>query len=243
MQQVGESFCVHQPVLDGHMEEGAAGHLWRRLARFLLVEESGVNAAATLKIVGANLRFTGPVGGHVGGEIAVGGIDAEGEEFVERGMMGSEAESAGAEQVPVEGFEMAEIENQTVTFGYGAIVESLGENVGEERVGLLPSLAEARQQRAKGLRGCERWSHGITRATCPARAGERRPLYRAPAAASRNFFSPPGGGRSRGATGEANPAKRATDFGCAARGGGDAQFPESGRAELRIESRSWARMR
>jgi hypothetical protein len=50
------------------------------------------------------------------------------------------------EQVPIESFEMPDIEDDAMTFGNGPIVERIGPDQGEEGVALTTGVAELRTQ-------------------------------------------------------------------------------------------------
>ncbi len=96
--------------------------------------------------VAADRRGGGPVRGRVGREPAPHGIDAEGEQAVEFRREGLQPGKPRAEQVPVEGLEVAEVEDEAVPLGNRPLVERIGPDQSEQPVGTDAGHRQACQQ-------------------------------------------------------------------------------------------------
>ena len=102
---------MHEAMFEGDVEQ-----LFRDFGEQL------IDLIAGAGVVALDLGEGGPVRRLVIGELAGRGIDAEGEEGVELRMKAGAIEGVAADQVPIEGFEVAEVEDQAVAFGDGAFV-------------------------------------------------------------------------------------------------------------------------
>ena len=80
----------------------------------------------------------------VGGKLAGRRIDAEGEQAVEFRLEGAQVECIPADQVPIEGFQMAEIKDDAMAFRDGALIERVGTDEPEQFVGPLTRRGRAR---------------------------------------------------------------------------------------------------
>ncbi len=97
--------------------------------------ERAVDGLANAGVVAVNLGERGPVGGLVFRQAAHRRIDTELEQLVELGVEGRHRQRAAADQISVEGFQMAQVENIAMPFGDGAIVERIGSQQAEQLVG------------------------------------------------------------------------------------------------------------
>jgi len=162
VEKVGERFGVHQAVLDGDVQERSVCNLRGEFGARGAGAQGIVQAAADGVGVFANLGLARPVRGLVGGKISLRGVNAEGKEMIERGVVRIEGEGALAEQIPVECFQMAEVEDQAVTFGDGASIESLGSDEGKERVRVFARVFEPAEEGPKGFEFHARGGHDFT---------------------------------------------------------------------------------
>ena len=133
MHHVSQRLNVHEAVLDGDVEQ-------------LLGEavERGVESGAGAGGVIADFGFARPIGGSIGGSFAGFGIDAEGEEPIESGVEGREIEGVTREQIPIEGFDMAEVEDEAMAIGDRARIERVWIEQGKHRIGLRSGLVKTR---------------------------------------------------------------------------------------------------
>jgi hypothetical protein len=103
---------------------------------------------------GGNRR---PVGGLIAGEASTHGVDAEGKEAVEVGMKGLQSKHALVEQIPIEGLQMPDVENDAVTLGDRPLVQRIRLNDTEELIALIARARELLEQIVSdggvGLRG------------------------------------------------------------------------------------------
>ncbi len=162
MQQIRERLGVHQPMLDGHIQERAIGD--GRAAR-AAGESFGnvlIEALANARVVRTNAFFRRPIAGDIVRKFSADGIDAERKKFIERGIFGLELERAAAEKIPIENFEMSEIKNQAMSFRNGPLEERRGRNHLENRVRACTRINDPVEERLKRLRHSSGCSHGFT---------------------------------------------------------------------------------
>jgi len=70
-----------------------------------------------------------------------------------------ELEDTVAEEIPVESFEVANVEDEAMAFRYGALVERIRPYDGEELVGKATSLSQALEQFMTRLDFLLRYEH------------------------------------------------------------------------------------
>lgn len=176
MNHIGEGLGVHETVLDGDFEHG--GQLGMTLGwmseRFV---DGGIQLAANAGYIAVDFIAPRPIGGSVLGETAVNGIDAEGEESIEGALKRREAKRAVAEQVPVESFNVAEIKNDAMAFGNGAIVNRLFANDLEQLIRARASLLQAGLQGVTGTCWTRYNGHGCFDSSLDAGIGRRIRLF------------------------------------------------------------------
>ena len=125
VQHVGEGFGVHQAVFDGDLEQQAGLRMAaRRRLRPLL--DCRVECFAQAIVVRFNLGASWPVAGLIVGQASTYRVDAEGKQPVERGMKARQTKHALREEIPVEGFQVAQIKNNPVALGNRAVVNGFG---------------------------------------------------------------------------------------------------------------------
>jgi len=124
MEQVGERFRVHEAVLDCGFEHFQK--LWVALAGMF---ERGVDGRihffAKAGVVMVDFAARGPVERAIIREASTDWVNAEGEEVIERRIEGAQTEGSTAEEVPVERLDVAQIKNEAMAFGYGAVVDGV----------------------------------------------------------------------------------------------------------------------
>src|ERR1039457_3614104 len=210
MQYVGEGFGVHQAMLDGHVHQFLGGVPGSK-------REGGIQRAAHARIVIAHFTFGGPVRGPIRWQIAGAGIYAEREQLVEAGMKCGHIES-GAEQVPIERLQMAEIEDEAMPLRDGTLVQRGRIDQIEKAVGLLTrsieSLAQFRVRCHTGNYFSKRvwWGAGLQSCAGPPGPARRRAKLAVPTArkaprgwwlvvksraVQRRGWGPPAGGGGR----------------------------------------------
>src|SRR5262249_33071801 len=125
---------MHQPMLDNHVPV-----LFRRLALF----ERTVDAFTHARVVTLNLDGGGPIRGLIFRQASHWGADAELEQLVEVPMERGVMDRFAADQITVEGFEVAQIEDVSMPFRNGTIVEGAGTQQGEQFVGPLSRVGKS----------------------------------------------------------------------------------------------------
>ena len=125
-------------------------------------EQILIQLPAGLRDVLAHGLLARPVFGHVRRQIATNRIDSESEQLIERRPLGRQMESSTAQQIPVEGLEMAQIEDQPMTLGNRPVVERVGSDRGENCVSVGAGLGQSMQQWRERLRLTARRSHEFT---------------------------------------------------------------------------------
>ena len=143
VKHVGERLRVHEPVLDRHLEDQAVLEQRVRGTRKVGARQAGVDRLPHALVVALDLVQRGPCGGRLVGQAAVGGIDPEGEQLVERLVEGFAPRGAAPDQVPVEGLEVPDVEDDAVALEDRPIVEGLAANDAEQRVGAGARIAQA----------------------------------------------------------------------------------------------------
>src|SRR5271167_1245740 len=131
MEHVGEGFDVHQSMLNGDVEEGAEGEAVAP-GRVRIEGQVGkilIESVADVVHVIADSVDRGPGRGEIVGQSSADGIDAEGEEAIKLGVDRLYAGRQSAEQIPIEGFEVSDIEDDAMAFGNGAGIERVREAI------------------------------------------------------------------------------------------------------------------
>ena len=95
----------------------------------------GIERLANAADIIAHRFHRWPVRRSVRRQASIHGIDAKGKQMVELGVEGLQIQNAFAKQVPIEGFEVTNIEDDPVPLGNRAIVERFGLYQAEELVG------------------------------------------------------------------------------------------------------------
>ncbi len=96
----------------------------RRRVRPLL--DCRVECFAQAIVVRFNLGTSWPVAGLIVGQASAYRVDAEGKQPVERGMKPCQTKRALCEEIPVEGFQVAQIKNNPVALGNWPVVNGFG---------------------------------------------------------------------------------------------------------------------
>jgi hypothetical protein len=135
MKHIGESFRVHQAVLVGNAQKSFG----RESVRFAgerekASVESVVNQVAESLDVVAYFGERGPIAGLIGGQAAADGVNAKGEELVERRRARFQGKQVGAKKIPVKGLEMTDVKDDAMAFGDGPFVEGILANSPKEAV-------------------------------------------------------------------------------------------------------------
>ena len=139
MQHVGERFRVHQTMLDRDVK-----HLHQlRMAFFRALEsmlDGLIKFFTQALVVALDFRARRPIFGRVRWKAAADGVDPERKKVVESSMEGTQPESPLRQEVPVEGFDVAYVENDAVALGDGPVIEGLFADQLEKLIGTRASL-------------------------------------------------------------------------------------------------------
>jgi hypothetical protein len=135
VKDVRERFRMHQPVFDGHVQQ-----LIRDFA------EQIVNDLTCAQIVSMHFGDTGPSRGRIIRQLAGRRIDPEREQPVKFGMESTLSEPIPCDQIPVEGFHVSQVEDDSMPLRDAAIVEGIRAHQLKETVrdtaGFTESLAK-----------------------------------------------------------------------------------------------------
>jgi hypothetical protein len=88
--------------------------------------EGVVNDPPGSPAVSQHFLDAGPIGRLIFGCLPDGRVDAEFEQLIEVRMKGRDPKGLTADQIPIEGLEMPQVEDEPVTFRYGPRVYGLG---------------------------------------------------------------------------------------------------------------------
>ena len=141
MQHIGQRLDVHQPMLDGNIQQSGkrkavARAINRPLGEFVVQSSSN---SGDIVVHGFNRR---PVRRLIRGQSSAHRIDAEGEQPVKFRVKTFQAESALVQQIPVKGFKVPNVKNDAVAFGDGPFVPSCSTNDLKEGVTSLASVEQ-----------------------------------------------------------------------------------------------------
>ena len=103
VQQVGESLDVLQAVFERDVDQLVGGEL-----------QNGVDLGAGAAHVGADFGNARPVARVVLRQLAGGGVDAACEQGIEDRVDRGQTQAGGADLVPVEGFEVAQVKDEAM---------------------------------------------------------------------------------------------------------------------------------
>jgi len=99
----------------------------------------------------ADFGERGPVAGLVRGKAAIDGIDSKRKKFVERGCARFQRKQVGAKKVPVEGFKMADIKNDSIAFRDRTFVERIFTNNVKQAIAVGTSFQNKGAELVLGL--------------------------------------------------------------------------------------------
>jgi hypothetical protein len=139
MQHVGKSLDVHETVLNGDVEQ-----LRKRTPalsrRFQRGRQLVIDRRTHTLVIAKDFFALRPVVRLIVGELAVYRIDAEGKELVKARREWFQPGKFAPEEIPVKSLEMAQVEDNPMSFGDGALVEGLGADDFEEGIASRPSF-------------------------------------------------------------------------------------------------------
>jgi hypothetical protein len=125
MEHVGERLEVHETMLDGYMEELRKRSL-AVLGCFQCSRQFVIERRAHSLVIAKDLFALGPVAGLIVGELAVYRIDTKGKEVVKARRKRLQPAEFAPEEIPVESLQMAQVEDNPMSFSDGAFVKGLG---------------------------------------------------------------------------------------------------------------------
>ena len=114
VQDVRECLGMHQAMFDCHMTQRIRERI-----------EMRSELAAHAPVVLLHFGHRGPGGGWIGGKLSRRRVDPESEEAVELRMKRCHFRPEPAEQIPVEGLHVSQVEDDAVTFGDGPFVNGI----------------------------------------------------------------------------------------------------------------------
>src|SRR5579884_1708853 len=125
MDEVGKGFGMHQPMLDCDVEKHGVDF-----------PNDGIETSTHLIHISTNIRDCGPVRGLILGFLAGVRIDAEREEAIECRMEGRQSTRVPPDQIPVEGVDVAKVEDGTMPLGHRAFVPLCAADKLKEVIGM-----------------------------------------------------------------------------------------------------------
>jgi len=124
--------------------------------------DGSVEFFADAFLVALDFRASRPILGCVCGQTAADGVDTEGKKLIEGGMKGPQTEGAPRKQVPVKGFEVADIKYDAMPLGDRPVVQCFFANDSEQFIGPSAGIHEACMEIVTNARGrCGECSHGV----------------------------------------------------------------------------------
>jgi hypothetical protein len=138
MQQVRQGLGVHQSVFDRDVENH---FFWvlpitRRGLRTIL--ENVIDSFADAQIISFDLRKLRPVGRLVFREAAIHRIDAESKEVIKFLVRSAETQCVTRDQIPIECFEVADIEDDSVPLRNGPVIKRVRSHHPKQVIGHRP---------------------------------------------------------------------------------------------------------
>ncbi len=124
VEHVGQRFCMHEAVLDGHMEQ--------QMGRAVLVgavlcqsfcRQPGIDRVPHPRHVVLHLVTRRPIGGLIGREPTSYWIDAKGKNLIKLGVERRLPQNPLAQQIPVKCLQMPGVENDAMSLGNGTFVQ------------------------------------------------------------------------------------------------------------------------
>src|ERR1700688_3033292 len=144
MQHVGESFSVHQAMLDRHIEQGAEWESlwprWNRIGKCLF--QFFIQDIANFTDVRPHFGNGRPGRRLIDGKAASNGINTESKQAVKFRMETLQAQNSFVEKIPVEGLQMSDIKNDAVTLSNGPFVERIRLDDSKQPVGAPAGIGE-----------------------------------------------------------------------------------------------------
>ena len=124
--------------------------------------DGGVEFLADTLLVTLDFRVSRPILGHVCGQTPADRIDTEGKKLIEGGMKGAQTEGAQRKQVPVKGFEVADVEYDAMPLGDRPVVQCFSANHAEQFIGSSAGIHQTGMQIVTKAGGrCGECSHGV----------------------------------------------------------------------------------
>src|SRR5205085_4964392 len=94
-------------------------------------------------IIGLDFLALGPIGRFIGRQTAANRINSKGKQFVKSRMKGLQPKRALRQQIPIERFYVAEIENDAMALGNRTIIQRFVANDVEQLIGTGASIDQA----------------------------------------------------------------------------------------------------
>src|SRR5579863_9991943 len=144
MQHVGESFSVHQAMLNGDIQQGAEWESvwprWNRIGKCL--SQFFIQNIANFLDVCPHFGNGRPVRRLIAGKTATNGINTESKQAVKFRMETLQAQNSFVEKIPVEGLQMSDIKNDAVTLSNGPFIERIRPDDRKQPVGAAAGIGE-----------------------------------------------------------------------------------------------------
>src|SRR5215472_1430203 len=124
--------------------------------------DGGVEFFADAFLVALDFRAGRPILGCVCGQAAADGVDTEGKKLIEGGMKGPQTEGAPRKQVPVKGFDVADVKYDAMPLGDGPVVQCFFANDAEQFIGPSAGINQTCVEIVTNARWrCSECSHGV----------------------------------------------------------------------------------
>ena len=147
MQHVRQRLGMHQPMFDRDVQQEC-----RRSSRPSADSRAPRQASREPIPIALDLRPRGPIRGLIRRQAAIHRIDAEREQSIELRIEDLHVRDARAKKIPIERFQMPDVENDPMPLGDGALVQRIRPDQIEELIRLPASFRDAVQERLANSR-------------------------------------------------------------------------------------------
>jgi hypothetical protein len=138
---------MHQAMLDRYVQELARRERELSLPRSIQSIDPFIDRSPCPLHVLPHSSNARPIRGLIGRKTAIHWVNPKCEKTVESRIKRLRVQNSLAEKVPIEGFEMTNVENDAMSLANGTLVQRIGANDLEQRIGYTPGVVKTVEQR------------------------------------------------------------------------------------------------